>query len=70
MIGNKRKDLTGHWRKQHNEEPYVSNFSPENVRDIKLKRMRRTERVACTGKEGGVQGFGEETRRKETTWNT
>jgi hypothetical protein len=66
----KRGDVTGPFRKQHNEEHYVLHSSPDNVRDNKLKRMRRTERVARTGRGEGVQGFGGETRRKETTWNT
>ena len=70
VTGSKREVVTGHWRKQHNEEPYDPHSSPNNVRDIKLKIMRRTERVTRTGKERGVRGFGEETRKKETTWNT
>lgn len=70
VTGSKREDVIGQWRKQHNEEPYDSHSSPDNVRDIKLKTMRRMERVTRRGKERGVQGLGEETQRKETAWNT
>ena len=53
----KRGDVTGPFRKQHKEEHYVLHSSPDNVRDNKLKRMRRTERVARTGRGEGRTGF-------------
>jgi hypothetical protein len=55
VTGSKREDVTGHWKKQHNEEPYDSHSSPDNVGDIKLKRMRRTEPETRTGKERGYR---------------
>ena len=42
--------------------------SPSIVRVINLKRMGWAEHVACLGK--CIQGFGGETRGKDTTWRT
>jgi len=60
----KGEDVTKHWRKKHNEEPYDSNSSQDNVRDIKLKRMRRTERMARRERRGAYRVL---VRRPEET---
>jgi len=57
IFGPKRDEVTGEWRKLHNE---LNNLysSPNIVRVIKSRRMRRAGHVACMG--GGercVQGF-------------
>jgi hypothetical protein len=65
----KRDEVTGEWCKLHNEELHILYSSPNIIRQIKLRRMRWAEHVACMGEET-VQGFGGKARRKETTWKT
>jgi hypothetical protein len=69
IFGPKTIEVTGEWRKLHNEELNDLYCSPNVVRVIKLRRMRWTGHVARMG-ERFVQGFGGETWRKETTWKT
>ena len=40
IFGPKRDEVTGEWRKLHNEELNDLYFSPNNVQVIKLRRMR------------------------------
>ena len=50
-----RKDeVTGEWRKLHNEELNDLYCSPSIFRVIKSRRMRWTGHVACTGERRGV----------------
>ena len=56
----KRDDVTGEWRKLHNEELHVL-YSPNIVLVIKSRRMGWAGHVACIGEGRGVQGFGGET---------
>jgi len=65
----RRGEVTGEWRKLHNEKLNDLYCSPNIVRVIKSRRIRWAGHVARTG-ERRVQGFGGETRRKETTWET
>jgi hypothetical protein len=58
IFGPKRDEVTGVWRKLHNEELNVLYCSPNIVRVIKSRRMRWTWHV---GGERHVQGFGGET---------
>jgi hypothetical protein len=39
IFGTKRDEVTGNWRKLHNEELYDLYFSPNIVRMIKSRRM-------------------------------
>ena len=58
----KRDEITGEWRKLHNEELSDLYPLPNIVRVVKSRRMRRA--VACGAYGGGnrgVQGFGGET---------
>ena len=67
----KRDEVTGEWRKPHNEKLNDLYSSPNIVWVIKSKRMRWMGHVACMeGKERCRQGFGGEIGGKETTWKT
>jgi len=71
IFGSKRDDVTGEWRKQHNEELNDPRSSPNIVRVIKSRIMRWAEHVARMGERRGVYRiFGGETRGKKTTWET
>jgi hypothetical protein len=71
IFGPKRDDVTGEWRKLHNEELHNLYSSPDNVRQVKSRRMTWAGHVARNGRgEKTVQGFGGKARRKETTWKT
>ena len=50
----KRDEVTGEWRKLHNEELNDLYFSPDIVPVIKLKRMRWAGLVARKGERRGV----------------
>ena len=54
IFGPKREELTGEWRKLHNEEFNDSYSSPTIVPVIISRRMRWAEHVACTGERTGV----------------
>jgi hypothetical protein len=46
IFGPKRDEVTGEWRKLHNEELRDLYSSPSIIRIIKSKRMRRAGHVA------------------------
>ena len=48
--------MTWEWRKLHNEELNGLNFSPNFVRVIKSRRIRRVGHVARMGERRGVYG--------------
>ena len=54
IFGPKRDEVTGEWRKLHNEELNNLYSSPNIVRVIKSRRMRRAGHVARMGKRRGV----------------
>jgi hypothetical protein len=56
IFGPKRNEVTGEWRKLHNEELNDLYSSPNIVRMIKLRRMRWEEHVACMGESRVVYG--------------
>jgi hypothetical protein len=49
IFGPKRDDVTGDWRKLHNEEIHNSYSSPNIIRMIKSRRMRWAGNVARMG---------------------
>ena len=53
-FGPKRDEVTGEWRKLHNEELKGLYSSPNIVRVIKSRRMRLAGHVACMGEGRGV----------------
>jgi hypothetical protein len=54
IFGPKRDEVTGEWRKLHNEELNDLYSSPNIVRVIKSRRMRWAGHVARMGEERGV----------------
>ena len=67
IFGPGRDEVTGEWRRLHNEEINDFYSSPNIVRVIKSRRMRWVGHVARMGRRGGVWGLGGETGGKETT---
>jgi len=49
IFGSKRDEVTGEWRKLHNEELNDLYSSPNIIRVIKSKRMKSEGNVACMG---------------------
>jgi hypothetical protein len=62
IFGHKTDEVTGEWRKLHNEELHNLYSSPDIIRQVKSSRMRWAGHVA--------QGFGGKAGRKETTRKT
>ena len=54
IFGPKRDEVTGDWRKLHNEELNDLYFSPNFVQVIKSRRMRWAGHVAPMEVKGGV----------------
>jgi hypothetical protein len=54
IFGSKRDEVTGEWRKLHNEELNVLYCSPNIVRVINSRRMRWAGHVARMGERRGV----------------
>jgi hypothetical protein len=51
IFGPKRDEVTGEWRKLHNEELHILYSSPYIIRQIKSSRMRWVGHVARMGEE-------------------
>jgi hypothetical protein len=49
IFGPRRDEVTGEWRRSHNEELNDLYSSPNIIRVIKSRRMRWAEHVACMG---------------------
>jgi len=54
IFGPKREEVTGEWRRLHNEELNDLYFLPSIVRVIKSRRMRWAGHVACVRDRRGV----------------
>jgi hypothetical protein len=69
IFGPKRDEVTGGWRKLHNEEFHNLYFSPSIIKMIKSRRMRWARRVARMGRRGMHIGYWWESQ-KDTTRKT
>jgi hypothetical protein len=54
LLGPKRDEVTGGWRKLHNEELHNLYSSPSIIRVIKSRRMRWTGHIARMGEKRNV----------------
>ena len=71
IFGPRRDEVTGEWRRLHNEELNDLYSSPNIVRVLKSRRMRWAGHVARMGEEKGVyRVLVGETGGKETTGET
>jgi hypothetical protein len=66
----KREEMTGGWRKLHNEELHNLYSSPSIIRMIKSRRMRWAGHVAQMGRRGMHIRFFVKAGRKEATRKT
>ena len=64
----RRDEVTGKWRRLHNEELNDLYSSPNIVRVIKSRRMRLAEHVARMGEERGCIGSYWGNRREGDYW--
>ena len=71
ILGPRREEVTGEWRRLHNEELNDLYSSPNIVRVIKWRKIRWAGHVAHMGEERGLyKGLVGETGGKETTGET
>jgi hypothetical protein len=68
IFGPKRDEVTGGWRKLHNEEHNNLYSSPSITRIIKSRRMRWARHVARMGREGMHIGYWWESRKEGDHW--
>jgi hypothetical protein len=54
IFGPKREEVTGEWRKLHNEELHILYSSRDIIRQIKSRRMRWAGHVTRMGEERNV----------------
>jgi hypothetical protein len=57
IFGSKRHEVTGEWRKLHNEELHNLYSSPNSIRQIKSRRLKRAGHVAGMGEERKLYKF-------------
>jgi hypothetical protein len=68
IFGRKRDEVTGEWRKLHDEELHDLYSSQYIIRGMESRRMRLAAHVACTGTGCFIQGIGGKTRGTKTVW--
>jgi hypothetical protein len=70
VFGPKRDEVTGEWRKLHNEELRDLYSTPSIIRIIRPRRMRWGGHVARMGRRATHIGYWWEIRGKEATRKT
>jgi hypothetical protein len=70
IFGPKRDEVTGEWRKLHNEELCDLYTLPSIIRIIKSRRIRWEEYVARMGEKRNAYRLCEKARGKEPTRKT
>jgi hypothetical protein len=68
IYGPKRDEVTGGWRKLHNEELHSLYSSPNIIRMIKSRRMRWAGHVARMGGKGMHVGYWWESQKVRDHW--
>jgi hypothetical protein len=69
ILGPKRDEVKGEWRKLHSEELHNLYSFPDIIRQVKANEVGGACGTHGRG-EKSVQGFGGKARRKDTTWKT
>jgi hypothetical protein len=64
----KRDEVTGEWRKLHNEELHNLYSYPDIIRQVKSRRMRGAGHVARMGEERNVYRFWWESPKERDRW--
>jgi len=68
IFGPRREEVTGEWRRLHNEELNDLYSSPNIVRVIKSRKMRWAGHVTRMGEERGCIGSWWGSRRERVQW--